>query len=376
MATKPVPREKVAEAKRLKRENYTNREIAERLGIGAGTVSNAVNGKYDDEPVQSGSTSDASRLPEPAPEAGGPALPDPFPLKYDPFAIDVPGEWLVLSDIHLPYHDKHTVLSAVEEARRRNAVGVLLNGDVLDCYMLSSFNREPDKARFKDEIECGLQFFAWLRSRLPRARIVYKEGNHDDRLRRYLAERAPELFGLEGFDLPSVLKLKDFGIEWVQDKRVIQLGKLNVVHGHEFRGGGGVNPARWLFLRSISTALCGHFHRTSEHHEHAMDRRQYGVWSVGCACYLYPQYDPQNKWNSGFAMVKLESGGRFSVDNKRILRDGHVHTTCPIQSRTRPTCTAAFRLASSVRPSPCGSTRTSGSAPARVVGYAAGAFAR
>jgi hypothetical protein len=110
----------------------------------------------------------------------------------------------------------------------------------------------------------------------------------------------------------------------VADKRVVMLGKLPVVHGHEFRGGGGVNPARWLFLRAVSTAMCGHFHRTSEHHEQGLDRRLHGVWSVGCACYLYPSYDPNNKWNHGYALADVQRDGSFRVTNRRILRDGQV----------------------------------------------------
>lgn len=265
-------------------------------------------------------------LPDPAPEAGGPSLPDPIPLTYDPVVIDTPGRWLVLCDIHLPYHDKRTIEAAVAEGQRAGAVGVLLNGDVLDCYQLSTHYKEPDRGRFKDEIGCGRAFFAWLRSRFPRARVVYKEGNHDDRLRRYLAERAPEVFDLPDLTLPALLGLDEYGVEWVGDKRVIRMGKLHVVHGHEFRGGGGVNPARWLFLRTVTTAMCGHFHRTSEHHEQGLDRTLHGVWSVGCACYLYPQYDPNNRWNHGYAMVELHGGsnGDFTVTNRRLLPDGRV----------------------------------------------------
>jgi predicted phosphodiesterase len=264
-------------------------------------------------------------LPDPAPEAGGPALPDPVPLAYDPFVVDTPGKWLVLCDVHLPYHDKRTVTAAVAEAERVGAKGVLLNGDLLDCYLLSHHYREPSKARFADEVECGRRFLEWVRSRFPKSRIVFKEGNHDERLRKYLAERAPELFGLEGFDLASVLKLQDYGVEWVGDKRVVQLGRLPVVHGHEFRGGGGVNPARWLFLRTVSTALCGHFHRTSEHFEPGLDRRLHGTWSVGCACYLHPAYDPNAKWNHGWAIVDIQADGHgFTVTNRRLLPDGRV----------------------------------------------------
>ncbi len=289
------------------------RAIRKRIGV---AVPVGVN-QYTEEPT-------AFRLPEPMPEGGGPELPDPVPQSYEPFRIDTAGRWLILSDTHMPYHDKRTIMEAVGEAKRVGATGILLNGDILDCYQLSSHFKEPDKGRFKEEIEVGKAFLDWLRAQFPKARIVFKEGNHDERLRRYLAERAPALFGIDEVDLRNILGLANRGIEWVGDKRVIQLGKLPVVHGHEFRGGGGVNPARWLFLRAVSTALCGHFHRTSEHNEQGLDMRLHGVWSVGCACFLYPQYDPNNKWNHGYALADVAADGTFQITNRKILRDGRL----------------------------------------------------
>ncbi len=264
------------------------------------------------------------RLPDPDPRAGGPSLPEPVSQSYETFRIDGTGRWLILCDVHLPFHDKRTIETAVEEAKRKGIVGIVLNGDTIDCYQLSTHSKDPNLAKFRDEVDCARRFLEWLRSQFPVARIIYKEGNHEFRLSRYLQDKAKELADLPGLDLPTLLQFDKYGVEWVADKRVIELGKLNLVHGHEFRGGGGVNPARWLFLRSVSTAMCGHFHRTSEHHESALDRRLYGVWSVGCACYLYPQYDPQNKWNHGFAFVEVLNAKEFHVENRRLLLDGRL----------------------------------------------------
>lgn len=61
-------------------------------------------------------------------------IPDPHEETYAPFVIDTPGAWGQISDIHCPYHDRETLKLFVREARRRRAVGVLLNGDTLDCH--------------------------------------------------------------------------------------------------------------------------------------------------------------------------------------------------------------------------------------------------
>jgi predicted phosphodiesterase len=261
-------------------------------------------------------------LPEPAPEAGGPSLPEPVPLSYEPLKVTGTGQCLVLSDVHLPYHDKRTCQEAVKDGKARGVTTVLLNGDILDCGGISDHHREPDTMRLEDELATGTQFLAWIRSQFPKARIVYKEGNHEFRLPRFIAANAPELGRL--LQIPNLLKVQDYGIEWVQDGCIVELGRLPVIHGHEFRGQGGVNPARWLFLRSCGTAMCGHFHRSSSHDEQGIDRRLHGTWSVGCACYLYPKWLRQNKWNHGWAIVEIHSGDHFTVTNRRLLPDGRV----------------------------------------------------
>ncbi len=259
------------------------------------------------------------RLPDPAPVAGGPGLPDPVELRYEPFQIDTSGPWLILNDLHIPFHDRKTIEVAVEEARRRRVAGVLLNGDVLDCAEVSEHERDPDSLDLVDEIEKGKQFLAWLRSQLPGARLVYKSGNHDSRVPRYVLKHAPALFRLAGVGLPTWMELANYGVEWVADKRVVRLGKLNVIHGHEYKGGGGVNPARWLYLKARSVAMCGHFHRTSDHHARNIQDQHEAGWSVGCACYLHPAWLPLNDWCHGFALVAVESDGWFVVENKRVL---------------------------------------------------------
>ncbi len=258
-------------------------------------------------------------LPTAKHEAALPAMPDAHAEAYEPFRIDDAGRWLILSDIHVPYHDRTTLELAVAEAKRRGVVGVLLNGDTLDSHEVSNHDRDPTAPRYVEEVEKGKQLLAWLRGQFPAARIVLKEGNHEERLSRYIIQRAPALFGLEGIDLPALCHFKDYGAEWVKDKRVIQLGKLCVVHGHEYRGGGGVMPARWLYLRTRYVAMCGHFHRSSEYGDRDIRGKEERAWSLGCACFLYPKYMPLNSWNHGFAFVEVAGDGAFSVDSRRVF---------------------------------------------------------
>lgn len=252
-------------------------------------------------------------------------LPTPVSRSFEPVLFPETSKWLILSDIHLPYHDVPTVELAIRAARRKKNCNVLLNGDILDSHEISSFDKDPRAPRYIEERQACIEFLRYLREKLPNSRIIYKAGNHEDRLERYLMRRAPALFGLESVKFENIMELDNFGVEYVGDKRVIRLGPLNVLHGHEYKNTiqTPVNPARGLFLRSKTIAMGGHFHQTSEHHEPTLEGKPKGCWSTGCACQLNPPYCPLNKWNHGFAFVDVCNENMFSVDNLRVL-DGKV----------------------------------------------------
>ncbi len=250
-----------------------------------------------------------------------PCLPEPVERSAKPHDLEANGWWLCLSDVHIPYHDKVVVELAILTARKYKVEGVLLNGDVLDCHELSRFDKTPDDPRYTSEVKAGRQFLEYLRWKLPKARMVWKDGNHEERLFSYLISKAPALFGLDVLTIPSLLEFDNHGLDYISERRVIVAGKLNIVHGHEYRPAiqTPVNPARGLFLRAKSNALAGHWHQVSEHHEPTIGGKPQGAWSMGCACQLDPLYMPLNKWCHGFAMIHVGEGGEFSVENKRVL---------------------------------------------------------
>jgi predicted phosphodiesterase len=287
-------------------------------------------GSFEDIGRRAGVSHDQARrvilkdrdAPEPPPKKSV-ILPQSVKLDYDSFNINDAGTWGIISDIHIPCHDRTTLELFSNECRKRAVRGIIINGDMLDSHEISDHDKDPSMPRYRLELDLARDFIAWLRERHPQARIIFKHGNHEERLQRYIFNRAPALEGLEGVNLRAWLHLDNEGVEDLPGKRVIHLGKLHVVHGHEYRGGGGVNPARWLFLRARSVAVCGHFHRTSEHHERNIAMKYEAAWSMGCACFLHPQYAPLNSWNHGWGMCEVFNDGNFAFENKRVF-EGRV----------------------------------------------------
>lgn len=250
-----------------------------------------------------------------------PPLPDSLYKDWSPFKLNA-SRILVLSDVHVPYHDTSAVQAALKQADEMNPDCVLLNGDIIDFMGVSKWQTNPAMRDTVGEVERAKQFLFHIRQRYPKARLIYKKGNHEERLDFYIWRKCPELWGLPGLTLSQVLEMDAIGCELISDQRIIETGKLNILHGHEFPRGmsSPVNPARGYFLRGHECMLGGHYHRSSEHTEDTMKGRAVTTWSAGCLCGLHPEYARLNKWNHGFAFVEVESDGNFQVRNIRIRK--------------------------------------------------------
>jgi len=237
----------------------------------------------------------------------------------------IPGKHrtLIISDIHIPYHDKAALSIALREALKQGVDTIILNGDVVDFYQVSRWDRTPDKATIQIECQIAVQFFTALRRLFPDANIYFTEGNHEDRLTRYVLNKAPELFSLGMISTHNILRLEEFGIKWIDQYTRIELGQLNVLHGHQV-GGSGINVAQNKFRRAKCNLIFGHHHTSQNYIEKTLDQKVVGAWAVGCLSDLSPDYLPNNNWVHGFAIVYTDEAGAFTVNNYKII-DGQIH---------------------------------------------------
>jgi predicted phosphodiesterase len=232
------------------------------------------------------------------------------------------GKYLILSDIHLPFHNEEALAAALEWATKNEITDIILNGDILDCYDVSRFSKEIKRPKISEELEMGRQFFQYLRELFPTQGIFYKLGNHEERMRAYVLRNAKEFADINEITLESLLRLDQYKISIV-NREMIKLGKLIVLHGHEMGESvfSPVNPARGMFLKAKASILFGHNHQVSHHSENNLNGDQVGVWSTGCLCELTPEYRmyAYTKWSHGFAFVEVLEDGTFSVNNMKIL---------------------------------------------------------
>lgn len=257
------------------------------------------------------------------------AMPASIAEPWTPYRLKVTGPVGIISDVHVPYHSELAVKAAVGHLKGQGLAALVMNGDIADFYAISRYMKDPTARDFKGELEAVRAFVAWIRSEFQEIPIVYKLGNHEERWTHWLWQHAAEISDDPRMSLGAWLDLDKHGVELVEDQRPIMLGKLPVLHGHELPKGmaAPVNPARGVFMRTLSTGLIGHQHRSSNHAESDMWHKETACWSTGCLCDLTPEYARINRWNWGFAVATVYAGGTFDVQNYRVMLDGSVRTS-------------------------------------------------
>lgn len=230
----------------------------------------------------------------------------------------------LLSDIHIPYQDNQALTVALDHCKKAKVTHLILNGDVMDCYQISRFEKDPSKRSFKYELDTVRAFLTTLADRFKGVRIIFKEGNHENRYMRFMRSKAPELLGIEAFNLSVLLGLKQLGIDHVPDNKLIQAGNLIIIHGHEFGQQifSPVNPARGYFLKAKTNVIGGHNHQVSAHSENRLDGKQIVAYSTGHLADPNPEYKPINNWSHGFAIITHIQDGKnvnFNVHNHKII---------------------------------------------------------
>jgi hypothetical protein len=163
---------------------------------------------------------------------------------------------LIVPDSHRPFHDERAwgLMLKVGKAIRPHYLRVI--GDLADFYSVSSHSKSPDRIHLlKDEladINKGLDELDALGAQDK----TFIAGNHEDRLTRYLQDKAPELFGI--VDIPTLFNLPARGWRYTPYKDYTKLGKLHLTHDVGAAGRTATFKALDTFQHSVIT---GHAHR-------------------------------------------------------------------------------------------------------------------
>lgn len=213
---------------------------------------------------------------------------------------------LIVPDTHRPFHDKRAVALMLQAAKDLKPKHIVVLGDYIDFYAVSSHSKNPKRALELDaevaDANVGLDELDALKAK----ERVYIGGNHEDRLRRYLDDTAPELGDM--IKVEKLLKLEERGWQYVPYKSDTQLGKLNLTHDV---GSAGRNAV----FRSLETyhgsVVIGHTHRMTYIVEgnakgEVMVSAQFGwLGDAAQADYMH-QARARKDWSLGFGVGYLD----------------------------------------------------------------------
>ena len=233
----------------------------------------------------------------------------------------------ILFDVHAPYQDEMAYGTALEylKSLRPKVNRLLLGGDYVDFYRISFWKADPNRMEFEEEINIVTEELKKLRKMFYRVPIDYLEGNHEQRLFRYVRDKAPDL--LFRNKIEDVLELKKRNINYISNidrmyngLSPYKLGKLFVLHGHEKKVSmNAINLARLFYLKCKCNVIAGHHHKEDHTLVKKLDGTYEGSWTVGTLGKLVEKYAPINDWTHGFAYVDVFDDGWFEVHNKIII---------------------------------------------------------
>lgn len=234
---------------------------------------------------------------------------------------------LIISDVHVPDHDRKAWKAMLAVARDIRPTTVVIAGDFLELQSVSqhsSFNREL----LEEDLAAGRQALETLQGAAPQAKVIYLEGNHETRLTRFIEAKVPSLSGT--LNLATELKLKERGILWLpENKQPWSRGKLDVIHGHQMSSGGGprhhATKMCEMYGESGRVVVYGHTHKPQMHTSPARAGVKTAV-GLGCLRTLNPGWlhGANGGWSHCFGIAEIAPSGRVAVYQVPVT-DGYIN---------------------------------------------------
>lgn len=234
----------------------------------------------------------------------------------------------IVSDAQVPFHDETALKIAVQFLKDQKIDCLLINGDWVDFYGLSYFQKDPRARHFGEEKEQVIESLGWLRQQFSCPIYYNLDANHERRFERFWMQRAPELADEEFTSLDEFLFLPKLKIIPIKDYYKIMIGKLNVLHGDTlFRGTQSpASAARTVWMKVKKSCIASHCHWPNSYSDKNIDEEISVCWTTGCLMNLHVSYNKHgNKYMHGFARVEMLNGGNFRVHNYLIDQNQVYH---------------------------------------------------
>lgn len=231
---------------------------------------------------------------------------------------------VVWNDFHRPYHDPLAMNVAEQLVKYIQPDYIHYNGDIIDFYPISKFDKKPwKKTELQSELDNVQAMFKYHSVIFPKTEKFYLIGNHEDRLRKYLWTKAEELSQLRCLELEELLNLNEYGITMVDYEEGIFINELfYVIHGDLIRKYSSYT-ARGMMEKHGGSGVMGHTHRGGVHY-HRNRFGEFGWWENYCLCDLNPDYIQYPDWQQGISVIQFIKD-RFFISQIPIIHGKAIY---------------------------------------------------
>jgi predicted phosphodiesterase len=231
-----------------------------------------------------------------------------------------------------PTHDRRAIDVVLQVIKRETPSDIVILGDMLDFAPLST--RWPTEDHMRQTTRLSIMEWKWLLWRIrqlaPQARIIYCEGNHEERYGKFLKERGGELVDVVP-TLPDLLGLSKLRVEYVPYRSESWLwDRIRCIHGEVVASGGGATAANVL-KSETHPVVYGHIHRCEVAHRRVTTPagpKYLWAMSPGCLCRIdgsVPGSSPKSDWAQGVGIITEADGLPDAVEVVRITNGRALH---------------------------------------------------
>jgi hypothetical protein len=242
---------------------------------------------------------------------------------------------IVVNDVHGSMMDREAVEAFLADLKQWDPDEVVLNGDIIECGGFLAAHHTlgyvaQTEYTLQDDIAAGNWLLDEIQKAAPRAVIHYLEGNHEDRLERWIVDQTMR-HGRESEFLrqligpQTLLRLNERGVHYYRRGEHqlpglppgwIKLGKIFFVH----ELGGGKNAASAAVGRTAGNVVFAHTHQSDESTMVLPGVGLVKAWNPGCMCHRQPLWRHSNptNWSHGYAVQFIAKSGDFMHINVAV----------------------------------------------------------
>ncbi|MEE8598226.1 MAG: metallophosphoesterase, partial [Dehalococcoidales bacterium] len=191
---------------------------------------------------------------------------------------------VVLPDIHVPYQDTAALAVAMDIVKYVQPDQIVQVGDIIDFYPVSKYPKDPRRGH-GTELQRELDETKKLIDKLAEyAPVTICKGNHEERLSKYLRDKAPGLLGLRHLTVQEQLGIDGKRVKYVD---FMHLGALFVMHGDRVTRSGSSYSARTAQTnvdKLNMSVMHGHIHRLGQFNKTTRGGGDQVGYEIGCLC--------------------------------------------------------------------------------------------